>query len=201
MTLKQAIITIDKKKLELSKSELLALLSTQIDNMLTQVRNELLGAVSAQIRAIPRPVRGEKGEKGDIGIGLAGKDGSPDGGKEIVSKVNSLPIKPELQIDARHIKNLPKSTPLFSKLGRGTGHPAQIADLSSSLNGSTKVFSLPVNRRVIAVLGSSAPFWFRPTIDFIISGTNNTILTFDASIDAGISLAGGQSLGVIYTES
>jgi hypothetical protein len=41
------------------------------------------------------------------------------GGKEIVDKVNALEIKPELQIDAKHIKNLPSSQSPFMLPGGG----------------------------------------------------------------------------------
>ena len=51
---------------------------------------------------------GEKGEQGDPGISLPGKDGSPDTGEQIVEKINGLELDPDKQIDASHIKNLPK---------------------------------------------------------------------------------------------
>lgn len=39
-------------------------------------------------------------------------------GEDIVNKINSLPIKPEFQIDAKHIKNLPSQV---QYVGRGNG--------------------------------------------------------------------------------
>lgn len=42
-------------------------------------------------------------------------------GKEIVREINSLPIKPEFQIDASHIKNLPRSTSKSSGMMLGGG--------------------------------------------------------------------------------
>jgi hypothetical protein len=63
--------------------------------------------------------QGIKGDKGDIGIqglrgiqgekGDKGNDGSPDTGSDIVKKINDLAITPELQIDAKHIKDLPQA--------------------------------------------------------------------------------------------
>lgn len=40
--------------------------------------------------------------------GRDGKDGSPDTAQQIVAKINSLPHRQEFQIDASHIRNLPK---------------------------------------------------------------------------------------------
>lgn len=52
---------------------------------------------------------GGKGEQGDPGISLPGKDGSPDSGLQIIQKINDTPTdSEELLIDASHIKNLPK---------------------------------------------------------------------------------------------
>lgn len=55
---------------------------------------------------------GEDGEDGLDGIdgqpGKDGKDGSPDTGAQIVNKINALPTTPENQIDASHIRNLPR---------------------------------------------------------------------------------------------
>ncbi len=59
---------------------------------------------------------GKDGLDGDDGLngtdgkeGLNGKDGSPDTGTQIVEKINSLdPENSDEQIDAVHIKNLPK---------------------------------------------------------------------------------------------
>jgi len=131
--------------------------------------------------------------------GVTGNDGSPDTGAEIVSKINELPIKPNLQIDARHIKNLPIS--LSKKhIGRGTGSPTQEYDLSPFLDSVTKVFTVPANKRVLLITSSSTPFFFRPTVDYVVSGTSNTTLTFDSSIDASTMLQQGQSLGLLYVE-
>jgi len=47
---------------------------------------------------------GAKGEQGEPGISLPGKDGSPDTGEQIVEKINALEIEPDKQIDFSHIK-------------------------------------------------------------------------------------------------
>lgn len=54
---------------------------------------------------------GKDGKDGTDGKdGKDGKDGSPDTGEQIVDKINALDTDPENQIDAKHIKNLPKAT-------------------------------------------------------------------------------------------
>lgn len=84
------------------------------------------------------PVKGVDYFDGVPGVnGLPGKDGSPDTGKEIVVKVNGLPIQPEFQIDASHIKNLPKATK--NKRGGGGADPVIIQD------EGTRVTTTPVN--------------------------------------------------------
>ena len=100
----------------------------------------------------PQGSKGLKGDKGDTGEsivgkqgiqGIPGKGGSPDTGEEVVNKVNELEIKPEFQIDASHIKNLPKSISLL-----GGGHKAYNkiiypSQIIGAINGSNIVFYLP----------------------------------------------------------
>src|SRR3990167_8343762 len=167
------------------------------------------------VRLIPKPKDGEDGktpQKGidyfdgktpvagiDFPLPKNGENGLPDTGKEIVEKLNSLPMKYEFQIDANHIRNLPRTFER-KRFGRGTGNPLQLYDLSASLDGSTKIFTIPANKRVVLITSSSTPYWFRPTVDYTLSGTDNVTLTFDTAIDAAVMLASGQSLGVQYIE-
>lgn len=180
----------------------------------------------AELQLLPGPAgppgpQGPKGEKPKAGIdfivspGAPGKTPTKDElvnlieeivpkpksilGNEIIGKINELEIKPELQIDARHIKNLPVSLSK-KRLGRGTGSPTQLYDLSSALDSVTKVFTISANKRVVLITSSSTPFFFRPTVDYVVSGTNNTTLTFDAAIDASVMLQAGQSIGILYIE-
>lgn len=68
-----------------------------------------LKALIAKVKTI-KPIDGVDGKDGIDGKdGNDGKDGSPDTGEQIVDKINELPITPENQIDASHIKNLPVS--------------------------------------------------------------------------------------------
>jgi len=108
------------------------------------------GEVGPQGESIvgPKGERGEVGPKGDDGNpgkdgkngitpikgidyfdgapgtpGERGDDGAPDTGEQIVDKINGLPTTPDKQIDASHIKNLPKAVARYAKktLHRGGG--------------------------------------------------------------------------------
>lgn len=71
-----------------------------------------------------------------------------------------------------------------------------IADLSSSLDGTTKSFTIPANTAITGVFGSSSPFVFAPTTDYTGSGT--TTITFTSNVDASSALAAGQTILVQY---
>lgn len=92
------------------------------------------------------------------------RDGSPDTGKEIVSKINELPITPDLQIDASHIKNLPR---ISKKLGK-----AIIKGSDGTSTGGVGAWSTPVetitapSTTLIFTVGASAP------TDVIADGMN-----------------------------
>ena len=151
---------------------------------------------------IPRPIRGEPGLPGEKGS--PGKDGVTKivksnleiSGEEIVKKINALDQKPIHQIDPWHVKGETK----YEKQIHGGGDTLYLHDLSASLDGSTKVFTIPRNTKITLITSSSAPFFFRPTVDYTLSGTGNTILTFDSALDATVALAQGQSIGVQYTQ-
>lgn len=116
-----------------------------------------------------------------------------DGGKEIVDKINELPVEPEYQIDAKHIKNLPTAR------GGNVYGPGKtkiiLLDLSAQLDGSTKTFPIGTHFGIIGVFGSSTPFAFRPIIDYTESGQN---IVFASGIDAASMLASGQTLVIQY---
>lgn len=124
--------------------------------------------LAATLQRIRKPLdgkqgpKGEKGEKGDKGDSIRGpqglkgdpgKDGTPgekgkDGteieGKTIVEKVNGLPVEPAFQIDAKHIKNLPKGDESTS-LHRGGLKLQWNTQLSGTIDGSNTIFTLPGN--------------------------------------------------------
>lgn len=72
-------------------------------------------------------------------------------------------------------------------------------DLSGSLDGSTKTFSLPAFYRIISVHLSSVPNILRETTDYTFDPNLMTI-TFTDEINASTSLASGQTLVIVYAE-
>jgi len=137
--------------------------------------------------------------------GIDGKDGSPDTPKEIRDKIKTLKGNKRLPISA--IKDLKKKLIEIGKQkiiqtvggGGGGGHTMKVYDLSDSLNGVLKTFSLPAFWRVISVHSSSFPNAFRPTTDYTTDANAMTI-TFTSEIDAGTTLATGQTIIVTYSE-
>jgi hypothetical protein len=87
--------------------------------------------------------QGEPGKDGKDGIdgidgkngtdGKDGKDGSPDTGEQIIEKINKLPIKPDFQIDAKHIKNLPKQIEYFGRGGGGVDTAEVVGIINANL--------------------------------------------------------------------
>lgn len=139
-------------------------------------------------------INGKDGRNGVDGMpgtnGTNGKDGSPDTGEQIVEKINALPIQPAFQIDAKHIKNLPKAT-IKTKRGGGGG-TVSYEDLTSQCNGVLKTFTVPLHSRVIALLGTQFPVIYRPLVDFTTSGT---VLTLTDQVSAPET---GQTLTFLY---
>lgn len=83
--------------------------------------------------------------------------------------------------------------------GASGGHIVKAYDLSSQLDGVTKVFSLPSMWRIISVQTSSFPNALRPTVDFVYDASANTI-TFTSEITESSTLAAGQTVILIYSE-
>ena len=84
--------------------------------------------------------------------------------------------------------------------GNGSGgRIVKIYDLSASLDGVLKTFSLPAFWRIISVQSSSFPNAFRPTVDYTVDGSAMTI-TFTSEITAATTLATGQTVTIIYSE-
>lgn len=145
-------------------------------------------------------IQGKQGEKGIDGKqGSAGKDGSPDKPKDIASKLNTLEEIVDISVIKglkQQIENLKRALREKASGAGGGGDSLQVFDLSASLDGVTKNFSIPKHRKIVQIVSSSTPFIFRPTVDFTHTSTS---LTFDSAIDASSMLAGGQSLLVLYT--
>lgn len=96
-------------------------------------------------------VDGEKGEKGEQGErGEKGKDGSPDTGEQIIDKIND--DDSEKKIKREKVEGLDDEfknvNERISNIPRGGGRSfggMKMHDLSSSTDGSTKIFSTPKN--------------------------------------------------------
>lgn len=127
-----------------------------------------------------RPIAGvdfkvPKGDKGD-----PGEDGTELSAEEIVKKINSLEIKPSKQIDAKHIKNLPKFMErVGTQLFRGGLKLIWNTKLDGTVNGTNTVFTVPAGKpdpkddkfitSVRGVLKTS------DAGDFVASNSNRTI--------------------------
>ena len=82
----------------------------------------------------------------------------------------------------------------------GGGRIVRSYDISASLNGILKTFSLPAFYRIISVHSSSFPDAFRETIDWTSDGSAMTI-TFTYSITASSTLASNQTVTIVYSEA
>jgi len=82
------------------------------------------------------------------------------------------------------------------KRGRGGGGPSansvQVEDLSSTVNGTLRTFTVPRHRKPLLVISTQAPFILRPTADFT---TANTRLNINENLDR---FAEGQTLVFLY---
>jgi len=152
--------------------------------------------------------RGEKGERGLMGKdgqrgipgkdGNDGKDGSPDTPDQIVLKIN----RAEKKIKKSAIEGLEEQFNLTMRAIKektiqkgGGGNIIKYYDISDSLNGVLKTFTIPTHRRILGVRLSDAPFACRPITDFT---ETRTTITFTSQIDASVSLATGHTAIVEY---
>lgn len=87
---------------------------------------------------------------------------------------------------------------VFVGSGNG-GRLVKSHDLSPSLNGVTKTFTLPAFWRIISVHSSSFPGILRQTTDWTANASTFSI-TFTNEIDAATTLAAGQTITIIYSE-
>ena len=122
--------------------------------------------------------------------------------KDIVEEIKNL--KGNDRIDISHLRNGEHLSRIAQRVdmndmrwhGAGIGIDSfTVYDLSTQLNGVLKTFTIPTNKLIYDVRTSSAPFVYRPTIDY--TGTGTTTLAFTAQIDPTISLASGQTLLVL----
>jgi len=143
------------------------------------------------------------GKNGDIGAD--GADGSPDTPEEVRDKLKELKNDERLSISA--IKDLREELDKIKTRGGsaiyggggGGGRIVKAYDISASLNGTLKVFSLPSMWRIISVQLSSIPNILRNTTDYVYDNSAHTI-TFTDEIKASSSLATGQTAIITYSE-
>ena len=128
--------------------------------------------------------------------------------QEIVDEtIRQIPKQEEKIFEIKDIKNLQeeldrlrklKQPTFFSGGGGVSKHNVAVHDLSASLNGVLKTFSLPAFWKIIDVKLSSVPV-LRLTTDYTADGSAHTI-TFTSEVNAATDLASGQSCIVIYSE-
>lgn len=105
-------------------------------------------------------------------------------------------LQEELETLKKEVKEASKTVNITGSVGGGTrAASVQFHDLSSQLDGVTKTFTLPKFKKIIGVWASSAPWVFRPTVDYTLSGN---AITFTSEIEAASILATGQSVIVLY---
>ena len=159
---------------------------------------------------IPEPIPGEDGKTPSVTVlrkiikplipsPIKGDDGSPDTGEEIIQKVNEdksdrLIRKGKVE-GMDEIEQMARTADANARSLGGSGSFVYAHDLSASLDGVTKTFTLPANARVILAFASSTPGVFRPTIDYT---TTASTITFTSEISAASTLAAGQTVIILY---
>lgn len=106
--------------------------------------------------------------------------------EEIVKGIEKLPEKQKLDYykGLKNTPSIPSEKPVRT-MARGGGEKVFPYDLSDSCNGILKVFSIPVNKRVLGVFGTDAPSGqYRPVVDWVASGAGNVILTLTDQVAA-----------------
>lgn len=118
-------------------------------------------------------------------------------GENVRNTLEALPEGDKLAIDAieglrKELNELKKAKSANMNGGGIVGRDiVKNYDLSSHLNGVTKTFNIPGVWSIISVACSSFPNVLRPVIDY--TNTDSTI-TFTSEIDAGTTLATGQTV-------
>lgn len=116
-------------------------------------------------------------------------------GQKIVTKINDLPLNPAFQIDAKHIKNLPKADKRegtsIGSVHRGGLKLVWNVALSGTVNGVNTVFTVPAgqpdpkdDKFIISVRGVLKT---EDAGDFTVSNSNRTITFASAPPDGSDS--------------
>ncbi len=130
--------------------------------------------------------------------GEPGVNGSPDTPTEIIEKINKekgTRIRKDKVEGFDELEKLARTAQANISVFHNSGSFVYDYDLSSLLDGVTKTFTLPVNAKVIAVMGSSAPVIYRRTVDFT---TTASTITFTSQVDASTTLSAGQTVVILY---
>ncbi len=181
----------------------------RIGQKLTSILDEHLAKIKEVDRRIANIRDGVDGKDGTDGIiGKDGKDGSPDNAEQIRDKLEIL-LEEWLDISAikglkkileeleEKIKAIPRGIIGGGDGGQLGGH-VRYKDLSASLDGSTRTFSMPAFGRILSVQLSSFPNILRDGIDFTVNGSTFEI-TFTSEISDS-SISAGQTLVILYAE-
>jgi len=177
---------------------------------------------------IPEPIKGKDGytpKKGldyfdgrdgetpikgvDYFDGQPGQDGKDADPTLIIEKIESdLPKSKVIRKIKKILKKIQKELDELKKKkleviytgggSSGGGRIVKSYDLSESLNGSVRTFSLPAFWRIVSVHLSSFPNILRPTIDYTFDASASTI-TFTSEVPDN-SLAAGQTAIIVYSE-
>jgi len=137
--------------------------------------------------------------------GINGADGGPDLAETIVAKLESL--EDDERLDVKAIKGIEELVKRLEKkidgkviyVGGGDRKHSKQYDLSPYLTGVLKTFSLPAFWEVTGVVCSSFPNALRPIIDYTTDAGLSQIV-FTSAIDAGSTLAAGQTVIVFFDE-
>jgi hypothetical protein len=178
--------------------------SVDLQDVKAEISKQLASTLKEQqtgMNFIHDKVRGLKnGNDGlDGNDGADGKDGKDGLNGKDVEEIVEKELREELKLLRKDI-DFVKFRPMPTGSGAQGGGIVKVYDLSDSLDGVTKTFSLPAYWRVLTVDLSSFPRALRPTVDFTADASNSTI-TFTSEIDAGTSLATGQTCIVTYAEA
>jgi len=106
--------------------------------------------------------------------------------KGLIEKLNEM--------DKKNVKSV------YTGGNVGGGKIVRSYDITASLDGVLKTFSLPAFWRIISVHLSSFPNILRETTDYTTDPSAMTI-TFTSEIDASTSLATGQTCIIVYAEA
>ena len=206
------------KKLEEEKTQYTHFIETIIPQVLSKIPIPQDGItpvinysliISEVSKRIPKPKNGKDGKGVDIDIiikDILSRIPKTEiqkveiTGKEMIEKINELKITSELQIDKSHIKGLQEFLESITrkltnlKVGRkkgGGGDIVYLEDLSAQTDGVTKVFTVPVHRKALQVIGSDFPTAMFSGNGFTTSGMTLTLTTTNAP-------SSGSQLGFLY---